>query len=293
MRVFLAGAGGAVGRPLVRLLLAAGHHVTGTSRTDSGAARVRGLGADAVRVDALDPAALREAVTAAAPDAVLHMLTDLTAADGAANSRLRHEGTRNLIDAARAAGVTRIVAQSISWAYAPGDGPAGESVPLDLGADEPRRSMVAAVDALERTSAELPHAVVLRYGLLYGPGTWYAPDGAASAALRGEPGDAFLGSVAPDGSVASFVHVADAASAAVAALDWPAGPVNVVDDEPAPGRAWVPALASAVGAPTPVPDPHAPGAPWARGARNDLARARGWRPARPSWRTGFAHQSDN
>ncbi|WP_052847241.1 NAD-dependent epimerase/dehydratase family protein [Streptomyces avicenniae] len=287
MHLFVAGAGGAVGRALLPRLLAAGHRVTGTSRSDAGAERVRAAGAEAVRVDALDAAALREAVVTAAPDAVFHMLTDLSAADGPANSRLRHEGTRNLVDAAGAAGVGRLVAQSISWAYAPGPDPAGESDPLDLDAPATRGATVAAVAALERISAELPQAVVLRLGLLYGPGTWYAPDGAASATLRGEPGARFLGSVTPDAAVSSFVHVDDAASAAVAALDWPAGPVNVVDDEPAAARDWVPALAAAVGAPAPEPvaSDERPG--WARGARNTLARSRGWHPGRPTWRTGF------
>ncbi|MFR9724309.1 NAD-dependent epimerase/dehydratase family protein [Streptomyces sp. MS19] len=288
MHLFVAGAGGAVGRSLVPRLLAAGHRVTGTSRSEAGAARLRAGGAEAVQVDVLDADALRDAVVAAAPDAVLHMLTDLSGADGAANSRLRHEGTRHLVDAARAAGVGRIVAQSIAWAYAPGADPADESVPLDLNAPGPRGATVAAVDALERMSAELPEAVVLRFGLLYGPGTWYVPDGAAAAALRGEPGPPFLGSVTPDAAVSSFVHVDDAASAAVAALDWPSGPVNVVDGEPAPARLWVPVLAAAVGAPPPEPvaSDERPG--WARGARADLARSRGWHPGRPTWRTGFS-----
>ncbi|MGW1932195.1 NAD-dependent epimerase/dehydratase family protein [Streptomyces sp. NPDC001919] len=273
MRVLVAGATGAVGRQMVPLLEGAGHEVVGISR--------RGPRP----VDVLDAGAVRRAVAEAAPDAVVHQLTDLGAADGAANNRIRTDGTRNLVDAARAAGVRRIVAQSISWAYAPGEGPADESVPLDPTWEEPRSRIVAGVRALESAVTELPEAVVLRYGVLYGPGTWYAPGGAVAAALAGDPAARFLGSLAADDAVSSFVHVSDAAEAAVRALAWPPGAYNVVDDEPAPGRTWLPVLADALGVPAPAPGTG--GAPWARGAVNDRARALGWAPARPSWRTGF------
>ncbi|MFH9727354.1 NAD-dependent epimerase/dehydratase family protein [Streptomyces sp. NPDC017254] len=274
MRVVVAGATGAIGRRLVPRLEAAGHEVVGISR--------RGPRP----VDVLDAGAVRRAVAEAAPDAVVHQLTDLGAADGAANNRIRVEGTRNLVDAARAAGVGRIVAQSISWAYAPGDGPADESVPLDPTEEVPRSRIVAGVRALESAVAELPEAVVLRYGILYGPGTWYAPGGAVAAALAGDPAARFLGSTAADDSVSSLVHVDDAAEAAVRALAWPPGAYNVVDDEPAPGHAWLPVLAAALD--VPAPERTGGRAPWARGAVNSRARALGWAPAHPSWRTGFA-----
>ncbi|WP_411072641.1 NAD-dependent epimerase/dehydratase family protein [Streptomyces sp. cmx-4-25] len=274
MRVLVAGATGAVGRQLVPRLEAAGHEVVGISR--------RGPRP----VDVLDAEAVRRAVAAIAPDAVVHQLTDLGGADGAANNRVRVEGTRNLVEAAREAGVGRIVAQSISWAYAPGDAPADESVPLDPTEELPRARVVAGVRALETAVAGLPEAVVLRYGILYGPGTWYAPGGAVAAALAGDPGARFLGSTAADGSVSSFVHVGDAAEAAVRALEWPPGAYNVVDDEPAPGHVWLPVLAAALG--VPAPGRTEGRAPWARGAVNGRARALGWAPARPSWRTGFA-----
>jgi len=279
MRVLVAGATGAVGRQLVPRLEAAGHEVVGISR--------RGPRP----VDVLDAGAVLRAVAEAAPDAVVHQLTDLGSADGAANNRVRIEGTRNLVDAARAAGVGRIVAQSISWAYAPGDAPADESVPLDTTEDLPRARIVAGVRALESTVAELPEAVVLRYGILYGPGTWYAPGGPVAAALAGEPGARFLGSTAADASVSSFVHVADAAEAAVRALAWPAGAYNVVDDEPAPGHEWLPVLAGALH--VPAPERSEGRTPWARGAVNARARALGWAPARPSWRTGFADRGES
>jgi len=286
MHVMIAGATGAVGRLLVPRLLDAGHKVTGTSRTPAGVERVQRQGASAVQVDAFDRDGLFDAVTTAAPDVVIHQLTDLSGADGAATSRLRREGTRNLVDAAKAAGVRRIIAQSMSWMYAPGPTPADETVPLDVDAEEPRGGTVEGIRALEDTAAELETAVLLRYGVLYGPGTWYAPGGAAAAALAGDPDAPFLGYLEADSSVTSFVHVADAAGAAVAALDWPAGPVNIVDDEPAQGREWVPVLATALG--LPAPKARSGRQSWARGASNGLARSRGWRPEYPTWRTGFA-----
>src|SRR4051794_11826448 len=131
MRIFLAGATGVVGRTLLPRLIAAGHEVTGLARSAESAARVERAGATAVVADAFDAAALTAAVGDAAPDVVMHQLTALGDADTAANARLRRAGTRHLVDAALAAGVRRVVAQSISFAYAPGDVPAGEDTPLD------------------------------------------------------------------------------------------------------------------------------------------------------------------
>lgn len=196
---------------------------------------MRRQGASAVQADALDRTGLLQVMAATAPDAVIHQLTALSDADGEATNRLRREGTRNLVDAAKSAGVGRIVAQSISWAYAPGEAPADETVPLDTGAAQPRGGMVDGIQALEETAAELETAVALRYGILYGPGTWYAPGGAVAAALAGDSTARLLAYLEADRSVTSFVHVADAARATVAALAWPSGPVNIVDDEPAAG----------------------------------------------------------
>lgn len=288
MRVFVAGATGAVGRILVPLLLNTGHQVTGISRSAAGADQLRRQGAAAVGVDVFDQHGLAEAMAKAAPDAVMHQLTDLSHADSKATDRLRAEGTRNLVDAAKSAGVTRMVAQSLSWAYGPGDRPADEGAPLDVEADEPRRAMVDGTRSLEETVGEMDTAVLLRYGILYGPGTWYVPGGAVAAALAGDPDARVLAYLDADRSVTSFVHVADAANAAVAALDWPLGPVNIVDDDPAAGREWVPVLAEALGAP--APEPSSGRNVWARGASNALARSRGWEPRFTTWRSGFANQ---
>jgi len=209
MRIFLAGAGGAIGRRLTPLLRAAGHQVTGTTRSADKAAALARLGAEPVVVDVFDAPALMRAVKAAAPEVVIHQLTDLAFAPGtpqyeeglARNARLRIEGTRNLVTAAKAAGIGRMIAQSIAFIYAPGSGARVETDPLDLGAAGARKRTVDGVVALEAATLEMPEGIVLRYGLLYGPGTWtgetpHPPavhvDAAAQAALlaltKGEHG---------------------------------------------------------------------------------------------------------
>lgn len=279
MNIFVAGATGVVGRQLVPLLVAEGCEVVGMTRDPSKAGLLRRLGARPVVLNAFDRDGVFAAVRAQRPDIVVHQLTDLSRWDLAANARLRVEGTRNLVDAALASGVRKMVAQSIAFAYAPGDGPAREEDPLDVDAPPPRHDTVLGVRALEQAVAEMPVGVVVRYGQLYGPGTWNAEDGPrADLVRRGEQ-------PATDG-VTSFVHVEDAARAALAALAWPPGPVNVVDDEPAPGTAWLPVYAAAIGAP---PPPVRRGSERGeRGAANVKARQElGWEPRYPSWREGF------
>jgi nucleoside-diphosphate-sugar epimerase len=201
VKIFLAGAGGAIGRRLVPLLRTAGHDVVGTTRFAEKAAAVAALGAEPVVVDVFDAAALMRAVQAAAPQVVIHQLTDLPHAPGAPryeeglerNARLRIDGTRNLVAAARAAGVRRLIAQSIAFVYAPGDGARVESDPLNLAAEGIAGRTAAAVAALEYSVLEMPEGIVLRYGFFCGPGTWSgdAParrpavhiDAAAQAAL--------------------------------------------------------------------------------------------------------------
>jgi nucleoside-diphosphate-sugar epimerase len=281
VRILLAGSTGVVGRRLVPLLVAGGHHVTALTRRPANAPALRAAGAHPAVVDVHDAGALAATVRDAAPEVVMHQLTDLAAADLAANAELRVTGTRHLVDAALAAGARRIVAQSIAWAYAGGDGPAGEDTPLDLDAPEPRATSVRGVAGLEAAVREAPEWVVLRYGMFYGRDTWFAPDGLRAADVR-------AGRLTADDDVTSFLHVDDAAPAAVAALDWPSGAVNICDDEPAAARDWVPVFCSSVGAPPP-PASDAPRRAWARGADNRRAREQlRWTPKYPSWRSGFA-----
>jgi nucleoside-diphosphate-sugar epimerase len=277
-RIFIAGGTGAVGRFLVPLLLAAGHSVTACSRTAAGMQQLREQGAEAVQVDVFDRSSVTAALVNAAPELVIHQLTSLASGNSAENARIRKEGTRNLVDAARQVGVRRIVAQSIAWAYEEGEGPAVEGTALDVHAPAPRAGTIGGIVALESTVAEIEEHVILRYGTFYGPGTWYAPGGLMERRLAD-------GALTLNEGVTSFVHVADAAQAAVLALGWSTGAVNIVDDDPAPAREWVPVLAKALG--QAAPEGSGDYARWERGADNSKARSLGWHPAYPTWRPGF------
>jgi nucleoside-diphosphate-sugar epimerase len=185
MRIFLAGASGAIGRRLVPLLVQAGHEVTGMTRSSASAKEIERAGAAAVVLDVYDAPAVAAAMGAARPEVVIHQLTDLPrefdqekiSASYANNARIRTDGTRNLIAAAHAAGARRFVVQSIAFAYAPGGEPHPETDPLNL-ADPMRAVTVKGAADMERQVLEAPgmEGIVLRYGLLYGPGTW-SPDG--------------------------------------------------------------------------------------------------------------------
>jgi nucleoside-diphosphate-sugar epimerase len=209
MRIFLAGASGAIGRRLTPMLLAAGHGVSSTSRSAANAAQLKSQGVEAVVADVFDAEALRDAVVRARPEIVMHQLTDLPhdldetklAAAYVSNARIRTEGTHNLVAAAKAASARRFIVQSVAFAYAPGREPHVETDPLNV-TSEPRATTVrAAADMEEQVLASGMEPIVLRYGLFYGPGTWSdGPtrkpalhiDAAAQAALlvvtRGAPG---------------------------------------------------------------------------------------------------------
>ncbi len=307
MRVFVAGASGTVGRPLVRRLLAAGHEVTGMTRREERAARIRDAGATAVVCDAFDAEALASAVEAAAPDAVVNQLTSLPrkydprkASFYEATNRVRTEGGRNLIEAARTAGARRFVTQSIAFLYAPqGDWVKDEDArPFD---DAPGHfaAAVRAMLAHEREVLESPDftGLVLRYGQFYGPNTYFAPDGHLGREARRRR----FPIVGAGTGTFSFIQVEDAAAATAAALEHGApGVYNVVDDEPAPLREWLPVYAEALGAKPPRKVPVwlaklvagsavASSAVEQRGASNAKAkRELGWEPEHPSWRQGFA-----
>lgn len=280
MKVFVAGASGAVGRYLVPLLLEAGHTVTAITRSEEHARYIREIGAQAALADALDRSAVFVAMKAAAPDAVMHQLTDLADRDFGANSRIRVEGTRNLVDAALALGVERMIAQSYYQVYVAGGGPAHEDEALDLHAPGPRGETVAGVQALEQAVADMPLGTVLRYGSFYGPGTWYSRDGWVTEQFQ-------RGEFTATDAVSSFIHIADAASAALQALGWPAGVVNIADDEPAAAAIWAPVYAKLAEAPPPPVMAGRQG--WERGISNAKARQLGWRPMFPSWREGFVN----
>jgi nucleoside-diphosphate-sugar epimerase len=281
MKIFVAGASGVIGRALMPLLVAAGYDTVGLAKDEAAAETIRSMGARAVVVDVFARDALIEAVGAARPDAVIHQLTSLGSSDVAANNRIRTEGTRNLVDAALAAGARRMVAQSYA-VYAPGPGLAHESDAFDV-ASPALGSSAEALLVLEETVNELPEAVLLRNGTMYGTGTSWARGGATAEQAR-------KGELAQTGDVVSFVHVRDVAQAAMLALGWPTGPVNIVDDEPAPATEWLPVYAACVGAPTPTKDPSRALGLYVglRGVSNERARKEcDWAPTVLSWRDGF------
>jgi 2-alkyl-3-oxoalkanoate reductase len=308
MRVFLAGATGAIGQPLVRQLREAGHEVFGTTRSPEKAEMVRALGAEPVVVDALERGALRGAVIEARPDAVINQLTALPErlnyrkADetfGETN-RLRGEAGPMLAGAAAESGAKRLISQSVCFYYAHSGGGAlhSEDDPLiQLPPDTPGSRGMIASEALERSTLETPglEGVVLRYGYFYGPGTAYAGDGSWAADARRRR----LPVVGKGTGVFSFIHIEDAASATVAALERGSGIYNVCDDDPARMADWVPAYAEALGAKRPRQVPMwvariALGRQAAsmverlEGASNRRARDElGWKPRYPSWRQGF------
>lgn len=304
VRVFLAGATGAIGRRLVPVLVAQGHHVTGMTRSAAKAGSLREAGAEPVVCDALDAAAVKDAVLQAQPEAIVHELTAIPQQlrprkierDFATTNRLRREGTRNLLAAARATGTERFVAQSVAFVYEPdGSGrPHDEDDPLYR---QVPRSFQSTFEALRDLEAQVRSAsgTVLRYGYFYGPGTALSSDGPFAQQARRRQ----LPVVGRGTGVWSFIHIDDAARATVAALGGPPGVYNVVDDDPAPVHEWVPAFCAAVGAPRPLRIPSmlarlAAGGygvltmTRAEGASNERAkRALGWSPEHHSWREGF------
>jgi nucleoside-diphosphate-sugar epimerase len=308
MRVFVAGATGAIGRQLVPRLVAAGHGVHGMTRYGSKQAMLEELGAVPVVADALDPDQVAEAVGRARPEVIVHQLTAIGAVDPrhfdrdfAPTNRLRTEGTDHLLSAGQAVGVRRFVAQSYGawWYERTGEAVKSEEDPLDPTPARETRESFQAVRHLEQAvlAARWTEGIVLRYGAFYGPGTPMAPDGEMSELVRRRR----FPLVGDGGAVWSFIHVADAAEATVAAVDHGRrGVYNVVDDDPVPVAEWLPALAQTLGAKQPMRVPRFIGRLFAgetgvvmmtdaRGASNAKAkRELGWRPAHSSWRQGFA-----
>lgn len=259
MRVFVAGASGAIGRPLVDRLVAEGHSVVGTTRDEARARTLRAQGAEAAVLDAFDATALRAAVLAAEPEVVVHQLTalpaqadpKLMAAGLALTNRLRRETVPTLLAAGTEAGARRALVQSIAFVTRPDGSPVhDEDAPLYLDAPEQFRDNIAAVRDLEATTvgASGIEGLVLRYGFYYGPNTWYAKDGTMGDLLRKRRYPIIGGG---EGHM-SFVHLDDAVAATVRALDRGApGIYNITDDTPAASREWLPETARLLGAKPP------------------------------------------
>lgn len=305
MRVFVAGASGAIGRRLVPQLVERGHEVVATTRNAEKADRLRALGARPAVMDGLDATSVGEALARAEPEVVVHQMTALTGVadlrrfdeEFALTNELRTRGTDNLLAASEAVGVRRFVAQSYTgWPNARAGGPVqSEDDPLDPSPPARQRKTLEAIRYLEEavSTGDL-EGLVLRYGSLYGPGTSLATEYAHAVRERKLP------VVGDGGGIWSFLHVDDAAAATVLAVEHGRpGVYDVVDDEPAPVAEWLPHLAHCLGAPPPRRVPA-----WLarlavgevgismmtqiRGSSNAKAkRELGWQPTWPSWREGF------
>jgi nucleoside-diphosphate-sugar epimerase len=316
MKVFVAGATGALGRELVPQLVAGGHEVVGMTRSASKQEMLRGLGARPVVADALDPDAVAEAVASAKPEVIVHQLTALSGELSGKDmrhpdhseattmtNRLRTEATDHLLAAGRAVGARRVVAQSFgAFRYARSGGPVQtEADPVDPNPPAALRTMQAGYLYLEQavTTIEWGEGLALRYGGFYGPGTTISL--AADAVMAAPVRKRRFPIVGKGGGVMSHIHIADAAAATVAAVEHGrSGVYNIVDDDPAPVREWLPVLASELGAKPPRRIPRWLGRLVAgetatlmmtdvRGASNEKAkRELGWKPRYASWRQGFA-----
>ncbi len=307
MKVFLAGATGAIGRRLVPQLVEAGHEVIAMTRSKEKLGKLYELGAEPVLCDVFDAGWLGPVVARGEPDAVINELTDLPQSLNprklkeyyAANNRVRREGIANLLSAARGAGVRRFLVQGAAYWYAPTGGAVkAEEAPLYLDAPAPIGPAVQTIKEVEDAvlSADGIEGVVLRYGMFYGPGTWYAKDGDVGRQVRKRR----YPMIGHGEGTFSFIHIDDAAAATVAALERARpGVYNVVDEEPATAAEWMPLYAEALGAKRPLRVPAFLArmiagdalVTWMlglRGASNEKIKEElGWRPRYKSWRQGF------
>ena len=309
MKIFVAGATGAIGRPLVSALIAARHDVVGMTSSARGLTVLQKYGAEGVTLNALDSEAVNAALTRLRPDAVIDELTSLPRdytpeamrAAAEQDRKLRLEGGQNVFDAARTAGAKRYLVQSTGFFYGPGPGLASETDSLAVNASPAISGSVRTYLQIEKRALGSPdlQGVALRYGFFYGPGTYHDPDtGSVTQQVR-EQKYPVIGSGA---AVYSFIHVEDAARATVAALESDPGVYNIVDDDPSEMRVWLPAFARFVSAPPPL---HISGeqaqtlspdtlyyATQLRGARNDRAKQKlGFSPRRLEWLSKAAMQS--
>jgi nucleoside-diphosphate-sugar epimerase len=302
MNIFVAGGTGAIGRVLVPLLVNAGHKVVALSRSADHASQLEQVGAVPVVGDVYDEVQLARLLAESEAEVVIQQLTAFGTKDGdpyAETMRVRTEGTRNLVSAARAARVRRFIAQSISFICSPfGSGLTDEETPLHLDASPAVRAFAEAVASLERQTLEVSgmSGTVLRYGWFYGPGTSYDPEGAIPSAIR-KGGYPIVGAGA---GTYSFINLRDASAATVKALSHEAGGIyNIVDDSPVRLSEWLPLVAKLLDAPAPshldealarqkLGDIRVYYMNEQRGASNAKAKREfNWQPAFPSWRTGF------
>jgi nucleoside-diphosphate-sugar epimerase len=258
MKIFVAGATGAIGRPLITQLLAQGHEVVALTRSLEKAQTLAEQGVELAIADVFDADAVKAAITRTQPEVVIEQLTSLPktytsesmSAASALNTRIRREGGANVLAAAQAAGVRRYLRQSIAFWAIPGAGSADEETPLAFDASPAVAADAHIVTEIERHLLEAPHleGIALRYGFLYGPGTWFAPDGDVAQQVRQQQ----FPIVGNGEGVWSWIHIEDAAIATVAAAErGNPGIYLITDDQPLPVRQWLSAYAQWLNAPPP------------------------------------------
>lgn len=230
-KIFVVGATGLIGTKLTKRLLEEGYDVAGLTRSQQGKAKLEDQGVTGFIGDVFKADTVEAAVASYKPDVIINEITDLKQADMSAKARVRKEGTKNIVSAALNNDVQHIQSQSIAFVYEGGQGLATEETPLDYQATGERKVTVDGVEALEQETARIPHHVILRYGLLYGPQTWFGKDGMIY--------NQFIdGSVSMSNGIQSFIHIDDAVETAIQALSFEPGIYNVTDDNPVDGETW-------------------------------------------------------
>ncbi|WP_436862856.1 NAD-dependent epimerase/dehydratase family protein [Staphylococcus caeli] len=277
-KVFVTGATGLIGTKLTQRLLEEGYDVAGFTTSQQGKAKLVNAGVEAYIGDILKYDTVEAAISDFKPDIIMNEITDLKNVDMAANTKVRIEGTKNLVEAALKNDVKQLQSQSIAFTYEGGDTLATEETPLDYHSTGDRKVTVDGVEGLESQTARIEHHVVLRYGLLYGPGTWYGKDGMIYNLFKED-------NVTMSDGVQSFIHIDDAVEVAIQALNFEPGIYNVADDEPVKGDVWAQWYADLLNVNPTLNIQSA--ATHERGASNAKFRSHGGQLIYPSWKQGM------
>ncbi|MCJ1749628.1 NAD(P)-dependent oxidoreductase [Mammaliicoccus sciuri] len=277
-KIFVTGATGLIGTKLTKRLIEEGYEVAGLTTSEKGKEKLDNAGVKAYIGNILEYDTIEKSIGDFKPDIIMNEITDLKQVDMSANTKVRIEGTRNLVEAAIKHDVPHIQSQSIAFVYEAGDTLATEETSLDYDASGDRKITVDGVEGLEKESARLNKHVILRYGLLYGPGTWYGKDGMIyNQFINGE--------VTMTDGVQSFIHIDDAVETAIQALNFESGIYNVADDDPVKGDDWAKWYANELNV-TPTLNIE-PAAPFERGVTNKKFKDQGGKLIYATWKDGM------
>lgn len=277
-KIFVTGATGLIGTKLTKRLIEEGYEVAGLTTSEKGKEKLDNAGVKAYIGNILEYDTIEKSIGDFKPDIIMNEITDLKQVDMSANTKVRIEGTRNLVEAAIKHDIPHIQSQSIAFVYEAGDTLATEETSLDYDASGDRKITVDGVEGLEKESARLNKHVILRYGLLYGPGTWYGKDGMIyNQFINGE--------VTMTDGVQSFIHIDDAVETAIQALNFESGIYNVADDEPVKGDDWAKWYANELNV-TPTLNIE-PAAPFERGVTNKKFKDQGGKLIYATWKDGM------